>query len=553
MTAAELDTLLGDPADLDNPVGHRAVLASDERAEMLAEGERLLDGYCLNAEFVPAEYGGRFTRVDRLAEVLRAVWRRDSCLGLGYGFSSFLAAINIWTAGDERQRRAAARLLLANGRIAAAFHELAHGNDFARAECAARAGGEGWRVSGRKEIVTNIARAQAMVLFARTSDEPGSRGHSQFFLHRGDLPPYGIRDIPRFRSSGMRGVQLGGALFTDCPIPDGTLLGRAGQGMEIALRAYQVTRAVFPAISVGPLDTALRTALACALRRRIYGGAVADIPYVRATIARAYADLLAVDAFSTMAVRAVHLAPEAMGVYAPAAKYLSSGIVVNAVADLRSVLGAQSYLRDGPYGIFQKTARDLAPATFAHVSRAACLVMILPQLPLLARRSWLTGPPAPGTLFTPGADLPPLRLDLLTAGLPRADGVLNTLTDIHSDDPAVTRCAARLRAEVRALKQDCAALPPTDIGIDGSPAAFALADRYTVLLAAASALAVSRHGDLPSAALLGVLDRLLHRLGGEPVLTEKEREAAEQHLFHSAVRRFEDRRLFDLTARRVPG
>ena len=110
MTAAELDTLLGDPADLDNPVGHRAVLASDERAEMLAEGERLLDGYCLNAEFVPAEYGGRFTRVDRLAEVLRAVWRRDSCLGLGYGFSSFLAAINIWTAGDERQRRAAARL-----------------------------------------------------------------------------------------------------------------------------------------------------------------------------------------------------------------------------------------------------------------------------------------------------------------------------------------------------------------------------------------------------------------------------------------------------------
>lgn len=91
--------------------------------------------------------------------------------------------------------------------------------------------------------------------------------------------------------------------------------------------------------------------------------------------------------------------------------------------------------------------------------------------------------------------------------------------------------------------------------IDAKPAAFALADRYTVVLAAACALSVWRRGGgrYPQSALLGVLDRLDRRLGGTPVLTETEREGAEQALFGAAVDRYRDHRLFDLTARRLPG
>ncbi|WP_181808311.1 acyl-CoA dehydrogenase [Streptomyces shenzhenensis] len=561
MSADRLDTLLGDPWDTANPVGHAPVLAADERQEMLAEGERLLDGFGLNAEFVPAAHGGRLTRADRLAETLRTLWRRDPCLGLGYGFSSFIAAVNIWSSGTDDQRRDAARLLLANGRIAAAFHELDHGNDFRHAECTARPAGTGWLLSGRKEIVTNMRRADAMVLFARTSDATGSRSHSQFLTTRANLPADRVRDLPRFPASGMRGVQLGGAEFTDCPLPDGALLGLPGQGMEIALRSYQVTRAVFPAVSVGPLDTALRTTLTCALERRLYGGAVADIPYVRTVIARAYADLLAVDAFSAVVVRALHLAPEPMTVYAPAAKYLTSRMVLDAFEDLRTVLGAQAYLRQGPYAIFQKMARDIEPATFAHVSRAACLVMILPQLPRLARRSWLNDPAAPAQLFDLGTHLPPLRFDRLVAGMPRDDGVIGTLAEIAETPGArpetgpLDRFATRFAQELRALREECLQLPPSALTIDAPPHAFALAGRYTVLLAAASVLATwaqagTRH---PQAALPGVLDRLARRLGGAPVLTEAEREHTERCLYDEAVGRCRNRRLLDLTARRIPG
>jgi alkylation response protein AidB-like acyl-CoA dehydrogenase len=556
VNAEELDERLGDPWDAGNPVGHGAVLAADERQEMLAEGERLLDEAGLNAEFVPAEFGGRLTRADRLAELLRAVWRRDPCLGLGYGFSSLIASVNIWSSGTDHQRRTAAGLLLANRRIAAAFHELSHGNDFTHAECTARPTDKGWLLSGRKEVVTNLRRADAMVLFASTSEAVGSRGHSQFFVLRDDLPADRISDTPRFTSSGMRGVPLGGAEFADCPVPSAALLGRPGQGVEIALRSYQVTRSLIPAFMVGTLDTALRTVLACALDRRLYGGVVADIPYVRTVIARAFADLLAVDACSAVGLRALHLTPEAMSVQASSVKYLTSRILVDAVQDLRSVLGAHSYLRGGPYAIFQKLARDAAPATFAHASGAVCLVTILAQLPRLARRSWFTDPAAPETLFDLGGDLPPLRLDRLAAGLPRTDAVIGTLIEIADTGPGgdpVGRFAARFVRELRALHDECAALSPSDITIDASPAAFAVAHRYTVVRAAASALGVWRGGRYPETALLGVLDRLDGRLGGTPVLTPAERESTERALFDAAVRRYRDRRLLDLTDRRVPG
>jgi len=45
------------------------------------------------------------------------VWRRDPCLGLGYGFSSFISSVNLWSAGDEQQCTAT-EMLLDNCKIA---------------------------------------------------------------------------------------------------------------------------------------------------------------------------------------------------------------------------------------------------------------------------------------------------------------------------------------------------------------------------------------------------------------------------------------------------
>jgi hypothetical protein len=372
------------------------------------------------------------------------------------------------------------------------------------------------------------------------------------------LPEGALSYLPRFPSSGMRGVQLGGGRFRDCPVPDDALLGVAGGGIETALKSFQLTRGMIPSMCVGPLDTALRAAVSFALERRLYGAAVAELPQVRTVLTRAFADLLTADAFTTVVLRALQVVPEQTSVYASASKYLNSRILLDAFEELRAVLGAQSYLREGRYAIFQKLARDVAPATFGHASRSACLVTVLPQLPRLARRSWLADPGAPDELFRLGGGLPELDLSLLEAGSPRTDSLAGTLAEEAArragEDP-LGRLTARFRDELELLRGECASLAPRDITIGADPRAFAAAGRYTVLLAAAAALGIRSQCPelMDDTALTAVLDRLCGRLPGPSVLTAAERSDVERGLWRELLARHHQGRLLDLTARPIPG
>ncbi|MEN3307793.1 MAG: hypothetical protein V7603_3995 [Micromonosporaceae bacterium] len=562
-----LERAFGDPTDVTSPVGHAALLDADERQEMSVAGEALLDRYGLGAEFVPAALGGRFTQVDEFVEVMRAVWRRDPCLGLGYGFASFIAAVNVWASGDPAQQRTVAELLLRNRKVSSAYHELAHGNDFSRAEFAATPEGSGWRLNGRKEVVTNLRRCDAMVVFARTSPAPGSRSHSQFLVVKDQLEPGALRYLPRFTSAGMRGVPLGGAEFVDCAVSGDSILGAAGRGVETALCSFQLTRSTMPAMMVGILDTVLRISIGFAQARRLYGGAVIDLPYVRGVLVDAFTDLLTVDAFSTVVTRALHLLPDETSVLASASKYLNARLLMDATDALATVLGAQSYLREGPYAIAGKLARDLAPAGFGHASRAACQVTILPQLPRLARRAWFNGEPAPPELFRPGAPLPELRFERLLPGLSKGDGITATLVgaaDAVGGDGPLPGLIRHFRGALRSVRLDCLALPPRDLTIDASTSAYELAARYTVVLAAACCVGVWwQHrgtgdpflGDegWVTAALARLARRLGPRCGPPPDLTPSVAEGVATALLQAAVERHEARRTFDLSDRSVPG
>ncbi|MEV4140939.1 acyl-CoA dehydrogenase family protein [Dactylosporangium sp. NPDC049742] len=539
MRAEELDALLGDPWDTANPVGHAAVIHADERLEMLAEGERLLDRLNVHAESVPAHLGGRLERADHLAAVHRTLWRRDPSLAVGHAFGSFAGSAAVWAAGTQDQRRQTADLLLAGGRIATALREP--DEDSAAAGTARRETGR-WRLDGRHELVANLAGADAAVLTAGTTESPGRR---RFLVSRADLRATGVRDLPRRGSTGLRGVVLGGVELRDCAVPADTLIGDDARPDGTA-RATQLVLAVLASCTVGPLDTALRCALGFAAGRRLYGATAADIPYVRAVIARAYADLLAADALAAVTLRAVHLSPAA-AVYAPAARYLTSRLALDACEDLRSVLGAQGYLREGTYAIFQKMTRDLAAAAVIQLPGTACLPAVLPHLARPAGLHAPQDPPADPRLFRLGGDLPPLDLHRAVPAQPGGDPVIGAIAGREPDGGPVGRFVARFRDELRSLREQSAAVPPRY--------RVTLAHRYTVLLAAASALAVWEHGgDRPGEPeLLGVLDRLAGRLDGGAVLTDAERERTEEHLFAAAAERHRGGAPLDLTARPTPG
>ncbi|WJV44950.1 acyl-CoA dehydrogenase [Streptomyces flavofungini] len=519
-----LEERLGDPFDAAGGAGFAAVLTADEREEVPVGGASALDEFGILSEFVPGALGGRLERVDHLIELMRSVYRRDPSLGLGHCSSSLLGAVNVWTAGSPDQRRDTAELLLAGHKVSCAFHELAHGNDIGSVEFAATPAEGRLVLSGRKESITNLDRADAMVFLARTDPDGGPRSCSQLLVPTADLDPDRVRFLPRFRSVGMRGVRLGGIAVDSFPVAADALLGAPGTGLETANRAFQLTRIAMPAMSTAMLDTGLRVTLHHMRARRLYGRDAASIPMVRTTLANTFADLLLCEAFGAVAARSLHALPESGSAYAPAVKYLLAGVTLDAFEQLSLVMGSEFYRRDGQHGVFQKMARDIKPVGFGHIARAACLSAVLPQLPVLARRSWRDAAPAPAALFVPDAELPPLDLPGLRVTAGGKDGLVMALNAALDDDvPAALRpLIERQIRGVRALTEACAGLKPRDLSIAATVEVRDLAARYTTALAAAACVGVWRHapGDDFLARpewLVAALTRLEGITAGQPV------------------------------------
>ncbi|WP_210586542.1 acyl-CoA dehydrogenase [Streptomyces sp. GESEQ-35] len=539
---SELARAFGDPHDPENPLSQRQFTAADERGEPSADGEALLDGFGLGAEYVPVELGGRLARLDGLVRVLREVFRRDVGLGLGHGVTSFMAAVNVWAAGSPEQRDRLGRLLLDGGKVSVAYHELAHGNDFLHVDFTARAGRGGYRLYGAKEVINNADRARAWVLFARTDPAPGSRSHSVLLAGPDEVPTDRWQPLPRYRTAGVRGCRISGLAFRDCPVPASALVGDEGRGGEVALRSFQVTRSALPGMAIGTADSCLRTVLRFALERRLYRRNVIQLPHAAAVLTNAFADLLLCDSLSLAAARTVHLLPEQASVTSAAVKYLVPKLLTDSVRELSVVLGARFYVREGEHAAFGRHVRDLPVLSLGHAGPTACLATLVPQLRRLATAPQLS---CTDGLFTVEDDdvpagIPFDRLTLAATG----DTLTATLTETEAPVQDLLRDLAVELADVR---RACRALPPAERTPLASPAAFALAARYAELLGAAAAVGVwrtARGGFLADPVWLGAaLHRSARRLG----LREGGLPAAyAEPLRAELLRRYEELRSFDL-------
>ncbi|MET9922899.1 acyl-CoA dehydrogenase family protein [Streptomyces sp. NPDC006435] len=522
--ATRLETLLGDPYDPTNPHGLRALFAADARHTPPAGTEDLLAGTGLGAEFVPVEHGGRLTRADLLARVLRPVFRRDVALGFGFGITSLFASGAVWAAGTPEQRRRVADLLLGGGRATILHHELAHSNAILRHEFTARTTPGGYRLDGRKDVIINAERADAQVVYARTDPARGPHSHSVLLLDRGLHEGTAVRHLPRVPTSGMRGALFSGLEFAGHTVPDDARVGDTGDGVPLALRTFQVNRSLICGVVTAAADTVLHSAVRAATTGR-------------STIARrwhkpltgVFADLLACDSMATVVLRALSLLPDRAHVFAAAVKYVVPDLLRENLEELSTVLGARGYEHDNPeYGALDKLVRDLPVAGLGHAGTASCQAVIVPQLRGLAERSWFAEEEPPPELFRRGAELPALDYralgiagggDFMAASLVGSAARLAASRGLGGQIAALAELAEGFVTELRALREECRRLPAYGTTALADPAVCVLSDRYSLIVAAAAVLGVWEGQDGldpfladPAWAVLA-LSRLGERLG----------------------------------------
>src|SRR5215210_1065730 len=142
-------------------------------------GELGLMGVC-----VPEEYGGAGADFLSYIVVLEELSRADAGVGVTVGVHTSACTLPILTWGTEEQR---SRFVppLARGEHLGAFAltEPEAGSDAGSLRTAAVAEDGGWRVSGRKQWITNGRDAGTFVFFARTDPtRADARGVSAFVL-----------------------------------------------------------------------------------------------------------------------------------------------------------------------------------------------------------------------------------------------------------------------------------------------------------------------------------------------------------------------------------
>jgi alkylation response protein AidB-like acyl-CoA dehydrogenase len=498
-----LESQLGDPNNPGNPLSFAYSQNIDETEQFPEEAIRWLYERQVARHYVPEELGGSFRSFAELGEVIRVLSRRDVSSAVAFStlFWSFLA----WTGGTPEQKRWLAKYILERqGAMCLAYSEKEHGADLAASDTLARRTAEGFELTGEKWPINRATVGGLCFVLATTDPAAGPRGLSLFMLDKGDLDPKRYSNFPKILTHGLRGSDISGIKFEHCPVPAQSLLGGEGEGLQLALRGFQITRALCAAISLGAGDTALRTTLSFALNRKLYDELVIDLPHAAGVLSDAFLDLLICDCVTTSGLRSFHVVPQQSSLWASIVKYFVPTTIETMIQNLSVVLGARYYMREEhEFGTFQRVLRDAAVVSLFDGSTVVNLHALMLQFRHLARRRGVRGDQGSrlGQIFDMNSSVPAWngqRLSLVSTQANDAlEGVEYSLEHLKSEraentaNPAeidrVLAFGEELVQEIRAHNDNFAA-SEFEHGHLQSAAMFRAAQRYCALHAAASCL-----------------------------------------------------------------
>ncbi|MBC7923015.1 MAG: acyl-CoA dehydrogenase family protein [Ferruginibacter sp.] len=385
-SAERLEAYLGSPYVPDNVISFKRCMHLDEEELFPASLLEHLHEWDFQCYYIPREYGGKLTTYEELLALGRVLSRRDLTLSITDAHT-FLGSLPVWIAGSEGQKQNLARRIKARKAGCLAVTEKDHGSDLVANEVRAEKGANGYVLTGEKWPINKATFTDMLCVLARTDDHHPSRGLSVFLVEKDQLKPGSYRHLPKIKTLGIRGCDISGIRFQDCPLAEEALVGEPGRGLEIVLKGFHVTRTLCAGLSLGAGDTALRTTLRFARSRTLYGDKVLAIPHARNILAQSFLDLLIGDCLAISAVRSLHTVPGQSSLWSAIVKYFVPTHTEKMVQDLSVVLGSRFYLREShDHGIFQKIVRDHSIVSLFDGSTVVNLHAIALQLPHLAKK-----------------------------------------------------------------------------------------------------------------------------------------------------------------------
>lgn len=149
---------------------------------------------------------------------------------------------------------------------------------------------DGWVINGNKMWTTNASVSDMIVVLCRTDAGGGSRSLSQLIVPS-DAP--GITVGPAEKKMGLNGSPTHAVNFDDVRVPEASLLGEEGKGLQQTLETLDHGRIGIGALAVGLAQAAYEEAIKYAKEREAFGQPIAHYQAIQWMIADAATEIQA--------------------------------------------------------------------------------------------------------------------------------------------------------------------------------------------------------------------------------------------------------------------
>jgi alkylation response protein AidB-like acyl-CoA dehydrogenase len=313
---------------------------------------------------LPEKFGGLdgdITSLCLVIEELAKVSGAASLIPLAHnvGVMPIMVAAN-----DEQKEHIYGKLCQADKTYVVAFAltEPDAGSDASHMRTTAVKEGDHYYLNGKKSMITNGANAQFYSVFASTNPSKRTQGISAFFVER-DYP--GVIIGKSEDKMGMIGSDITEIIFDNVRLEKENLMGKEGQGWDIAMSTLNLSRPAVGAQAVGIAQGALDFAVEYAWKRVQFGQKLADFEGVQFMVA----DMATgVEAARALVYDAAHLLDmkvyerdkmSAIGVdkMSAMAKVYSADVAMKVTTDAVQLLGGYGYTKEYPVERMMRDAK----------------------------------------------------------------------------------------------------------------------------------------------------------------------------------------------------
>ena len=201
--------------------------------------------------------------------------RSHRVFGILAGGGGGLTPIAISRHGTKQQREKYLTGLMAGAlRTAFALTEPAGGSDNSAMTTRADKVEGGWVLNGRKHYINGAHDAHFITVIAITDPVKRTKGGVTAFLVDKGTPGYNVTRVDTTMGSDV--IKLAELEFNDCKVPDSAVLGKPGQGFDLAKESLRDGRMAVSCSCIGTADRLLEMSARHAKSRVTFGKPLAE-------------------------------------------------------------------------------------------------------------------------------------------------------------------------------------------------------------------------------------------------------------------------------------